>query len=413
MHTIRCTLVLAAMLVPTTVSAQVTVIPSDTKLADVLVAVYSTEILTNIQAGADPVSAAADLADALIITQAVGSQLSTFPLGSSAGGFSWTFMPGTGTFSRTTESFGPLFAERALTVGRRRMNVGMNYQYTSFDTFEGLSLRDREIVFYTPFSSNVIGEDRLDLQLSTQTFSLFATYGVTDRLDIGVAVPIVHVSLNADLRFRLLTAAGTRIGTLEESTRGGGSATGFSDIVARVKYRALDLKGGGVAAGVDLRLPTGDEENLLGIPGTQVKFYGIFSMTAGRVSPHVNIGYTVSNGTDAVDDPTSVFLEPPDEFAYAAGVDVAVMPRLTIAGDLVGRAIQDVPTLEFGQVGLGPQFEEFSLAGTATLNQLLGSVGVKFNATGNLLVSASVLFPLTDGGLRPKVTPVIGVDYSF
>ena len=44
---------------------------------------------------------------------------------------------------------------------------------------------------------------------------------------------------------------------------------------------------------------------------------------------------------------------------------------------------------------------------------MLLALGAKFNATGNLLVSANLLFPLTDGGLRPKVTPVIGVDYSF
>jgi hypothetical protein len=41
-------------------------------------------------------------------------------------------------------------------------------------------------------------------------------------------------------------------------------------------------------------------------------------------------------------------------------------------------------------------------------------VGAKFNIPGtHLLLTGSVVFPLTDGGLRPKVTPVIGLDYSF
>jgi hypothetical protein len=44
---------------------------------------------------------------------------------------------------------------------------------------------------------------------------------------------------------------------------------------------------------------------------------------------------------------------------------------------------------------------------------LLGTGGVKFNLMGNLLVSASVLFPLTNAGLRSRVTTVIGVDYAF
>ena len=48
------------------------------------------------------------------------------------------------------------------------------------------------------------------------------------------------------------------------------------------------------------------------------------------------------------------------------------------------------------------------------MNLLLGVVGAKVNIPGTpLLLTGSVLFPLTDAGLRLKVTPVIGVDYSF
>ena len=414
MKTMRAAVCLMAVFLPSTLYAQVVTIPSDTKLANVLLEVYATEILDNINAGADPISALSDLADAYVMTQSISSQLSTFPLGSSAGGFSWTFMPGTGTFSRATESFGPIFAERALTVGKGRMNVGFNYQRTTFDKFEGRNLRDHEeIVFYTPFPGGLIGEDALDLELVTQTFGLFANYGVTDRLDVGVAVPIVHTELNADLRFHFLTATGSRFGTFELHTVGGGTATGLSDIVARVKYRVLDMTGGGVAVGGDFRLPTGDEENLLGIPGTQAKIYGVFSSTSGRLSPHANVGYTFSKGNDLVDDPNSVFLEPPDEFMYTFGLDVAATPRVTIAGDFLGRAIKDVPRLEFGDVGLGTTFSEFSLGESSTVNSMLASVGAKFNVTGNVLISGNILFPLNDGWLRPKITPVIGVDYSF
>jgi hypothetical protein len=38
---------------------------------------------------------------------------------------------------------------------------------------------------------------------------------------------------------------------------------------------------------------------------------------------------------------------------------------------------------------------------------------VKFNPVGNLLISGSVLFPLTNAGLRSRLTTVIGVDYAF
>ena len=44
---------------------------------------------------------------------------------------------------------------------------------------------------------------------------------------------------------------------------------------------------------------------------------------------------------------------------------------------------------------------------------LRGTGGVKFNLAGNLLITGSVLFPLTNVGLRSRVTTVIGMDYAF
>jgi hypothetical protein len=54
-----------------------------------------------------------------------------------------------------------------------------------------------------------------------------------------------------------------------------------------------------------------------------------------------------------------------------------------------------------------------NITGTKNLNLLLGAAGAKVNVGTNLLLTANVLFPLSDGGLKPKVTPVVGLDYSF
>ena len=70
--------------------------------------------------------------------------LATFPVGSSSGGFTFTFNPTLGTFSRSSDSFGPLFAERALTIGRNRGSLGIGFQRSTYDTFEGKNLRQRE-----------------------------------------------------------------------------------------------------------------------------------------------------------------------------------------------------------------------------------------------------------------------------
>ena len=47
------------------------------------------------------------------------------------------------------------------------------------------------------------------------------------------------------------------------------------------------------------------------------------------------------------------------------------------------------------------------------LQLYLGAASVRFNPWRALLVSASLLFPLTDSGLRDRVTPAVGIDYVF
>src|SRR5262245_35504903 len=49
-------------------------------------------------------------------------QTSTFPIASSAGGFTWTFDRSLGIQTRKSASFGPIFAERPLTNGSKKLN---------------------------------------------------------------------------------------------------------------------------------------------------------------------------------------------------------------------------------------------------------------------------------------------------
>ena len=400
---------LAVLLYPAMTFAQ-TVLPPlsrETPLSRVVYELYLAEIEAN--EGSE-----SDIADSVALTQALSAQLSTFPLGSSAGGFAWTFDPSNGVFTRTTGSFGPIFAERALTVGRKKLNFGINYMRATFDEFEGLELRSGDIKFFTDFGGGLYGEDSLTLKVSTDTVGFFLNYGLTNRLDVGLAMPLVRVDMDAGLRFIYVNRQGTQVGDTDEIRSGGRSKTGFGDTVLRAKYNVYQQEGGGAAVGLDLRLPTGDEDNLIGIPGTQARIYGVYSAAFGKFNPHVNVGYTFSRGNEAVEDPDSIHFAPPDEFNYTAGVDFAVQPRLTVAGDIVGRTLRDIFRLQLGDpFGLGPTFNEFELSDKTTLNSVLTSVGVKYNVYGNLLLTANVLFPITKGGLRDKFTPLFGLDYSF
>jgi hypothetical protein len=309
-----------------------------------------------------------------------------------------------------------------------------------------------------PFEGDII-EAALSLKATTQTVAMFANYGITDRWDVGLAVPFVRVSLDASVTARIirlvtnpppdapLTAQQRRdaldLHTFEvgnpNATRTvvrSDSATGLGDIVLRSKYRFLRIAGGGLAAAVDMRLPTSDEAELLGAGGVQAKLLLVASSERGRFGQHVNVGYTAADGRVAGTLFEGTAAAVPNEINYSGGVEFVASPRLTLIGDIVGRTLRGVGRLNLvaksfqyntpplpSEVGPGcggfvgfvcrsASFDEFSLE-PGNLTLLLATGGVKFNPVGNLLFTGSVLFPLTTAGLRSRVTTVIGIDYAF
>ena len=74
-------------------------------------------------------------------------------------------------------------------------------------------------------------------------------------------------------------------------------------------------------------------------------------------------------------------------------------------GGGAGRPTTPVATQTFA-------FSELEFVG-GNLNLYLGAAGIRFNPWRTLLVSANLLFPFTDRGLRDRVTPSIGIDYLF
>ena len=104
-----------------------------------------------------------------------------------------------------------------------------------------------------------------------------------DRFDLGVAIPYLRLDMTAriDARIEHLATApdpfvvhafpddeGDDASFLES-----GSAEGIGDMVLRGKYNFFRGTGTSVAAALDLRLPTGDADDLLGAGATQAKLY--------------------------------------------------------------------------------------------------------------------------------------------
>jgi len=69
------------------------------------------------------------------VNESVLTLLSSYPIGTPGGGFTYVFDPALGSLSRSSDTFGPSFAERALTTGRGKVSVGFGYQRATYDTF--------------------------------------------------------------------------------------------------------------------------------------------------------------------------------------------------------------------------------------------------------------------------------------
>jgi hypothetical protein len=194
-----------------------------------------------------------------------------------------------------------------------------------------------------------------------------------------------------------------------------GDASGIGDVVVRVKTSVLTKASTGVAAGVDVRVPSGDALNLLGTGAPGVQPFAVLSGTIQRVSPHINVGYQWNGSSLLAGDPaTGRASDFPDQFNYVAGADLNA-GRLTVAFDVLGRYLFDAERLgfeEFHALDGKSVFPNVTFS-TRSFNILNGSLGAKINAIGRVLLDVNVLFALDDHGVRDRVTPLLGFEYSF
>ena len=342
------------------------------------------------------------------IADLVGLEVSTAPIGSSAGGFTFTFDPATRSFTRAAPSFGPMFGDRAITAGEGRAGVGVNFIHATYDTLDGIPLDDgslRTVVFHGG-SAAPVGAARLTI--TTDTVVMFANLSLNRWFDASLAAPWVTLRLD-----------GTHVIAGQQAI-GSATAEGLGDIALRGKVRVYQRGQGGVALGVDLRLPTGDPKALLGAGVTRTLVSGIWSGTVGPVAPHASFGYEFwSNPFRAFQPLESAPIDAgKNGTVLQAGVEWAASNRLTVNGEFMQRSIHDGARLGYKDVPLrGNPFGLTSLSVASIdprgLDRASVAGGIKWNLAGTALVTANLLVPMTDAGLVDRLTPVLGLDWGF
>ena len=369
--------------------------------------------------------------------RAIAIQIATFPVGSSSAAFTYAYDSSLGVYNRNTQSFGPLFTERPLTAGKGKFSFGVNYLDATYDHFEGKDLKAGDLTLYLvhedsagdgrlePFFEGDIIKADLSLDLRNQTTVFFANYGLAPKLDVGVALPYLRLTMDARIGAsidRLATITEPNVHTFEDGSSEktfieSGRASGVGDVLVRTKYNFLSRERVSLAALFDLRLPTGNDEDLLGSGATQTKLALVAGGSQGRFSPRASLGYTLSFGSGTYTGKL------PKELGWSAGFDAAPHRRLTLTADLIGRTLFDTQRLvdrdrvfAFKQQR-SPDTMTTTLSETETatgnVTVLLGSAGAKINVARRLLVVANLLFGVGHHGLQDTLTPVFGLDYSF
>lgn len=351
-----------------------------------------------VQTGDPALDRAAAQATRDALSRSLLAALATQPITSSSSGFTYRFNPSLGTVERAAGSFGPFFVERAATAGAGRAALAVSFQHARFRQLDGLNLRDGALV---TTSNRFVDEaqaydvETLRLEVRATTVTVTGSYGVTDRLDVGVALPVVSLHVDG---WRTDTYRGEQFQQITASA----SSVHFGDALARVKFNLAAGPWGGVAVGGDVRVPTGSEENLVGAGRMGQRAFVVASAGTGVVTSHFNAGVSRGGVSGGVD--------------YGAAIAASPAARLTIVGELFGHRLSDIGRL-MPSLAPHPSIEGVEtlrlVEGSKSMTTLLGAVGVKWNLSKEWLLSGNVLLPLNDAGLTARFVPSVSLEYNF
>ena len=377
------------------------------------------------------------LNDAIILSfqEGIGGVVGSLPATAMAGGRIWSN-------GDRSASLGPIFAERAETLGMGRFFLGLDATSFQVTNFSGVPADNLVLNFFHENSDVALGPDpgiglphferdvlqvstNLDLNLTVATAVLSA--GLTSFLDVGFAVPVVRTSLRATADAQILSLGSSLAhrfdGTadspvLHASNSVRGSATGIGDVSARVK---VNLTGGtrvgqvppsvGMALLADVTFPTGQAEDLLGLGEGRGRALAILSLHHGSFSPHLNAGYLLREGNlrDSNFDR--------DAMLATVGFDARASDAVTVAADLITR--WELAASEFPMPG------PVTFAGTPALTVEPSSipdaarhfidlaVGLKYMLGKDMILVTNALLPVRAAGLRPDLLWTLGLQGTF
>jgi hypothetical protein len=370
------------------------------------------------------------------LTNSIGSNVANVPVSASSGGETFRFEGATPV--RTSISAGPIYAERAQTLGSGRLFMSLARTGLHYETLRGVPLDAVQLAFThsnvdfpncdaifggdcsiygIPEFENEVIDFTLGLDVNVDVTAFALTYGVNDRIDLGVVLPVVKTSLRGTSSATIIPFGGDGppphffAGTEENPVLTAsrfveGSSSGLGDVSARVKVNLREASPVSLAILAEGRFPTGSEEDLRGSGAVALRGLGILSARLGDFSPHANIGYQY-RGREL----------DPDVFLLTAGFDQLLSPWATLAADLISEfpiGTSEIPVPE--DAVLEEPFRRTVRTSSIPERRddiINASLGLKLTIPRAVTFVANGAFPLNRGGMRPDVLWTMGAEYTF
>jgi hypothetical protein len=352
------------------------------------------------------------------ITRPIGDALAesigrSLPVTAASAGITFRFDMATQTFERETEILGQVFLERPRPLGRGKFNVSASYQWVRIDTMDGRDLdrlSDTRFPIVDPDNGRPFTVPRFGLDLATHQVTTSLTYGLTDDLDLNLTVPVLYSELETNVIFRDLATG------REQRAHVRSSKTGFGDLFLRGKQRLAHGAWGDLAAGLVLRLPSGNEDNFQGTGAWEVAPMLYAATPSLAVAPAVTLQAYLNGGVDLNADDVDR-----SEGRYGIGLDCAIAERLTLAVAMLGREPFEgiAPPGFFDVQRVDPQTGRRFTAPVLGFDRSRDSfydlsLGGRVNLWRDTVFGfANVVLPLNRDGFRSDVIPLVGLEAAF
>ena len=321
---------------------------------------------------------------ALALAEMLRAEMMRFPLEPASGEFAW------------------------LSHAHHHVKIGVAFQHTTFESLSGIDLEQLAIGGSFPRSAAI--------RLSATITRFSVRYTPSRWVGIGALVPVVRTSVQGESARTVLVPSNppTMLNQITLRDAVDQSATGLGDIVIRGRVNIIAKPRNETGVQIDVNLPIGNKEELLGRGTRQTRVMFVNSSAFGPVAAHVNAGYTfggegIASVFPARVDPRTL-VTPSDEWNYAAGLEASVAPRVTINGDVVGRRLMNSARFSFRPFPNGSGIYVFE---SGSVDSVYGLVGATIKASNVWFVTGRMFFSLKADALKPQPSIVIGMETGF